>query len=165
MQVLCQAQGVVEEVPVSASTPHSDLDNLRALEQWAFNHPDHICNGLCPDEDPPSKDSPGMASRDPECEWCQRIDLFHGLLEQYAALGREIESGVPGALTVIVPEARWKELKGIEVQFEAYERVVEQARIIRQLEETGTWPDFQPLADALDALNVSSPASIPKEEE
>ena len=38
-------------------------------------------------------------------------------------------------------------------QFEAYERVVEQARIIRQLEETGIWPDFQPLADALDALN------------
>jgi hypothetical protein len=52
-------------------------------------------------------------------------------------------------------------LNGLVEQFDAYERVVEQARIIRQLEETGTWPDFQPLADALDALNVSSPAISP----
>lgn len=38
-------------------------------------------------------------------------------------------------------------------QLEAAQRVVDAARTVSEIEATGTLPDFQPLADALAALN------------
>lgn len=47
-------------------------------------------------------------------------------------------------------------LDGLLEQLEAMQRVVDQAWAISALEATGTWPDFQPLADALVALQASA---------
>lgn len=56
-----------------------------SLWRSAFDHPDHLANGLCPDE--PGKGSPGPDSRDPYCFYCNVL----GLAEQFEAVERRAD--------------------------------------------------------------------------
>ena len=61
------------------------------LYKIAFEHDDHLCNGLCPDAEGPN--SPGMDSRDSECFYCAVMTAAENLEwygEQAEAINRHM---------------------------------------------------------------------------
>ena len=73
-------------------------------------------------------------------------------------------SQIPDVLEAIQNEAN-EIIVNLEEQLEAAQRVIDAAQLVSTIEATGTWPDFQPLADALDAYWASFPASHPQLED
>jgi len=49
------------------------MSTLDSLEREAFEHPDHLCNGKCPDYEPGDG---YLDSRDPACFYCNALRLI-----------------------------------------------------------------------------------------
>jgi hypothetical protein len=75
--------------------------------QAAFEHPDHLCNGLCPD-DP----EPGMDSRDPDCFYCSVMILADALDK-----GRRFERAYQESLGATTTQAQWDRLDSLQSAF------------------------------------------------